>query len=182
MSSRVSSPESGKPPPNALPIVTMSGAAPECSTPHQLPVRPKPVIISSAMRSAPSSSASDCDRGQEVVRRDDVAGGALHRLDDDGGDRAGARDLDCLRPTSTHPSPHDGYSARWGSGSSRHRARGERRAPSARALSLNVEPIRLERAHGLAVKAAPEATRTRTCRCALLARRSALSTASAPPE
>ena len=65
-------------------------------TPQHVPVRPKPVIISSAMNSAPSLVGDRLDRGQELVGRDDVARGALHRLDDDAGDRAGGRDLDLL--------------------------------------------------------------------------------------
>ena len=50
----------GKPPPMPLPTVMMSGTTPSCAEPHIRPVRPKPVIISSAMRSAPWSWAMAC--------------------------------------------------------------------------------------------------------------------------
>src|SRR5262249_57653070 len=50
--------ERGKPPPMPLPTVMMSGTTPSCSAPHMSPVRPKPVIISSAMRRAPASLAT----------------------------------------------------------------------------------------------------------------------------
>jgi hypothetical protein len=64
IASVVSTPLSGKPPPNALPMVTMSGSAPECPVPQYFPVRPKPVIISSAMKSAPSSWAMSRTMGR----------------------------------------------------------------------------------------------------------------------
>ena len=51
-SSREMSPVTGSPPPNCLPMVTMSGAVPVCSEPQYFPVRPKPVIISSTISSA----------------------------------------------------------------------------------------------------------------------------------
>ena len=41
----------------------MSGRTPLCSTPHIFPVRPKPVIISSATSSAPKSFATDLIAG-----------------------------------------------------------------------------------------------------------------------
>ena len=50
-------PLSGKPPPMPLPTVMMSGTTPSCSAPHISPVRPNPVIISSARSSAPCSLA-----------------------------------------------------------------------------------------------------------------------------
>ena len=77
-----------------LPTVMTSGTTPSWSTPQNLPVRPKPVIISSAMKSAPWSFAIARTAGQEPRRRDDVAGRALHRLDDDRGDRAAGLVLD----------------------------------------------------------------------------------------
>ena len=49
--------DSGNPPPTPLPTVMMSGTTRSCSEPHMRPVRPKPVIISSAIRSAPASLA-----------------------------------------------------------------------------------------------------------------------------
>ncbi len=81
----------GKPFPMPLPTVMMSGTTSEWLQPNQRPVRPKPVIISSAISSAPISLAMLWIGGQEFGRRDDVAGGALHRLDDDRGDRPGGR-------------------------------------------------------------------------------------------
>ncbi len=54
------------------PVMT-SGTTPSWSTPHILPVRPKPVIISSAMKSAPCSFAIARIGGKEARRRDDVA-------------------------------------------------------------------------------------------------------------
>ena len=48
----------GKPEPKPFPRVTMSGVAVEWSTPQGRPVRPKPVIISSAMKRAPMSWAA----------------------------------------------------------------------------------------------------------------------------
>jgi len=50
-------PLTGKPPPMPLPIVMMSGSTPECSLANIVPVRPKPVMISSTMSSAPTSCA-----------------------------------------------------------------------------------------------------------------------------
>ena len=50
-------PVTGKPLAMPLPIVMMSGTVPVCSQPNILPVRPKPVIISSAISSAPASWA-----------------------------------------------------------------------------------------------------------------------------
>ena len=49
--------DSGKPPPMPLPQVITSGTTPSWSTPQNFPVRPKPVIISSAMKRAPWSFA-----------------------------------------------------------------------------------------------------------------------------
>ncbi len=43
-------------PPSALPMVMMSGATPQCSMPHRVPVRPMPVCTSSAMNRMPHSS------------------------------------------------------------------------------------------------------------------------------
>src|SRR5436309_9907 len=60
----VASADTGKPPPNALPIVTMSGTTPVWSTPHHVPVRPSPVIISSAISSAFASFAIDAIAGR----------------------------------------------------------------------------------------------------------------------
>src|SRR4051812_35388656 len=47
----------GKPAPNALPTVMMSGVTPLRSQANQRPVRPNPGIISSEMNSAPGSLA-----------------------------------------------------------------------------------------------------------------------------
>ncbi len=47
-----------------LPMVMTSGSAPVWSQPNHLPVRPKPVIISSAMSSAPFSRAIDWTAGR----------------------------------------------------------------------------------------------------------------------
>ncbi len=65
ISSLISTPEIGKPDPIPLPTVTISGVTPLCSTPHHLPVRPKPVIISSAISSAPLSFATDLIAGSQ---------------------------------------------------------------------------------------------------------------------
>ena len=43
-------------PPSALPMVMMSGATPQCSIPHSVPVRPMPVCTSSAMNRTPHLS------------------------------------------------------------------------------------------------------------------------------
>src|SRR5437588_50189 len=47
LSSVEMTPETGKPEPMPLPIVMMSGSTLSCMQPNILPVRPKPVIISS---------------------------------------------------------------------------------------------------------------------------------------
>ena len=47
----------GKPPPMPLPMVMISGLRPNWSEAHIVPVRPKPVRISSTIRRAPHSSA-----------------------------------------------------------------------------------------------------------------------------
>ena len=73
----------GKPPPMPLPIVMMSGLSPNWSEAHIVPVRPKPIRISSAMSSAPRLRRDLAHGVDEVVGRDHVAGRALHRLDDD---------------------------------------------------------------------------------------------------
>ena len=52
-------PLKGKPPPMPLPTVKTSGLSPSASKPHMRPVRPKPVCISSEMKSAPNSLAMD---------------------------------------------------------------------------------------------------------------------------
>ena len=87
-SSDEATPLIGKPPPMPLPIVMMSGFRPNCSEAHIVPVRPKPARISSAISSAPNSVGDLAHRVDEVVRRNDVARRALHRLDDDRGDLA----------------------------------------------------------------------------------------------
>ena len=115
------------------------------------------MIISSAMNSAPSSSAIDAHRGQELLGRDDVAGRALHRLDDDRGDLARGRDLSACAPTSAHAMPQVGYveSER---AAIAVRVRDLVRARHHRAeLVLERRAHQRQRAHGLAVEAAPEA-------------------------
>ena len=52
----------GNPDPNPLPSVIASGVTPLRSQANQRPVRPKPVIISSAMKTAPNSRAMSCAR------------------------------------------------------------------------------------------------------------------------
>ena len=54
----------GKPQPKPLPMVMMSGSVSVCSQPNIVPVRPKPVIISSAMSSASCSCAIACTPGR----------------------------------------------------------------------------------------------------------------------
>src|SRR6185437_33273 len=58
ISPRATTPEIGNPAPKALPIVITSGTTPDRSQANQRPVRPKPVIISSEMKTAPYSFAS----------------------------------------------------------------------------------------------------------------------------
>ncbi len=53
------------PPPMALPRHMMSGTTPQWSTPKSLPVRPRPVWTSSAIRSVPYSSQALRMRGQK---------------------------------------------------------------------------------------------------------------------
>ncbi len=64
----------------------MSGTTFQWSTPKSLPVRPRPVWTSSAIRSVPYSSQAFADPRPEVVRRHDGAGLALDRLHDHRGD------------------------------------------------------------------------------------------------
>src|SRR4029453_13826567 len=78
MSSVVSSPDSGNPPPNAFPIVTTSGRTPVWSVPQRFPVRPRPVIISSVIRRGPILSAPPPPGGGALP------GPALHGLHDRG--------------------------------------------------------------------------------------------------
>jgi hypothetical protein len=47
-----------------LAMVTMSGSKPRVSKPHQLPVRPKPQITSSAISSTSCSRQMRCTSGQ----------------------------------------------------------------------------------------------------------------------
>src|SRR6478735_1311219 len=109
ISSVVSTPDSGNPPPNALPIVTTSGLTPECSTPQRFPVRPRPVIISSAISTAPSSSAS-----ARAVGRNSLGGTMLPAVPCSGSTMTAATApadavLTCLRPTSAQATPQLGY-------------------------------------------------------------------------
>ena len=89
-------PETGKPAPRPLPIVTTSGTTPQCSQPNHCPVRPKPQIISSLDEQRVVLLGDRLDRGHELRRGDDVAGRALDRLDQDRGERARRRVLDHL--------------------------------------------------------------------------------------
>ena len=104
----VASADSGNPPPTALPIVTMSGRTPVWSTPHHVPVRPRPVIISSAMNSAPASSAIDF-----IAGRNSFGGTMLPAVPCIGSTITAATapavaTLTYLRATSAHAMPHDG--------------------------------------------------------------------------
>ena len=108
MSSVVASADSGKPPPTALPIVTMSGITPVWSMPHHVPVRPKPVIISSAMNSAPTSCAIDF-----IAGRNSFGGTMLPAVPCIGSTITPATapavaTLTYLRATSAHASPQLG--------------------------------------------------------------------------
>ena len=61
----------------------MSGRTPSCSHANVVPVRPRPDWISSAMSSTPRSVQSSRARAQVAVGRDDHAGLALDRLDEE---------------------------------------------------------------------------------------------------
>ncbi len=65
----------------------MSGSRPECSMANHLPVRPKPVWISSTMRSAPRSRHTRCAVCEEVRRAHVDAALALDHLEDHRGRR-----------------------------------------------------------------------------------------------
>ena len=109
ISSVVSNPDSGNPPPNALPIVTMSGRTPVWSVPQRFPVRPSPVIISSVISSAPTSSASERTAG-----RNSLGGITLPAVPCIGSTMTAATSpapavFTCLRPISAQAMPQLGY-------------------------------------------------------------------------
>ena len=62
ISPRAITPLMGNPAPKALPMVIRSGVTPLRSQANHRPVRPKPVIISSEMKTAPFSLAISCAR------------------------------------------------------------------------------------------------------------------------
>ena len=92
-----------------LPTVTISGRVPLCSTPHHFPVRPKPVIISSAISSAPKSLATDFTAGSQSS-----GGITLPAVPCIGSATIAASEpleliLICWRAKSTQYSPQSGY-------------------------------------------------------------------------
>jgi len=89
--------------------VIRSGTTPLRSEANQRPVRPKPVIISSAMNSASCSSAIDF-----MIGKNSGGGTMLPAVPCIGSTMIAATSpavatFRCLRPTSAHAMPHDGY-------------------------------------------------------------------------
>jgi len=150
-------PESGNPPPKALPTVMMWVPRHLWSTPKLRRLRPSPVIISSARATHPDRGPSRATAGR-LLGRNDVARStpAWARQSRCDGSRAahvnlfarsstqarGRRDSGSLKRTAS--SPHRGRSA----------------SPAAWALSFSLKRRSHERqhAHGLAVKAAQKLT------------------------
>ena len=87
-SSDEATPLIGKPPPIPLPIVITSGLRPKCSEAHILPgaAEADQDLVGDEQRAGLGRDLAH--RVDEVVRRNDVARRALHRLDDDRGDLA----------------------------------------------------------------------------------------------
>ena len=69
---------------SALPISVTSASIPSCSSASSLPVRPSPVWISSRISDDAVLGAELADLGEIAGRRDDDAGLALDRLDQEG--------------------------------------------------------------------------------------------------
>src|SRR5581483_4663911 len=93
----------------ALPTVTMSGLTPVWSTPQRFPVRPSPVIISSAISSASFSSAIDLTAG-----RNSLGGTTLPAVPCIGSTMTAAiapaeTFFSVLPPTSAQATPQPGY-------------------------------------------------------------------------
>ena len=81
--------DSGTPAARLLAMVIRSGTTPKCSIANILPVRPKPVWISSAISTMPCSSHSARSQLHGLGLDHVEAAFALHRLEDDGRDAAG---------------------------------------------------------------------------------------------
>ena len=140
-----------------LPKVITSGTTPSWSTPQNFPVRPKPVIISSAMKSAPSSLAIARTAGRKPG-----GGMTLPAVPCIGSTMMAAMSppdwfLMTSRDFSAQAMPQSGYvevqraAVAVGVGR-RVRARHQRAEPV-----LEVAPHERQHAAGLAVEAAPEA-------------------------
>ena len=80
---------SGKPPPIDFATAIRSGSMPYCSHAKNVPVRPNPVCISSAIKRIPCASAMRRSSGKKSRRRRNEAALAEHRLDDDRRDAIG---------------------------------------------------------------------------------------------
>ena len=78
------------PPPRPLPRQIRSGSTPQRSTAKKVPVRPQPVLTSSAHSSQSCSSHSSASAGKNGRRRRDDAARSEHRLDDDPATSAGS--------------------------------------------------------------------------------------------
>ena len=99
----------GNPEPNPFPKVMRSGVTPLRSQANQRPVRPKPVIISSAMNTAPASLAISCARC-----RNSGGGMTLPAVPCIGSTMTAATCpvlwwRSCSRARSAQAIPHDGY-------------------------------------------------------------------------
>ncbi len=90
-SSRASTPEIGNPDPKPFPMVITSGWTPEWSTPHGRPVRPKPVIISSATSRAPISFAAAAREAGALLVADEMITGFARTGRPWGVDHSGVR-------------------------------------------------------------------------------------------